>query len=60
MLMDAAGEGWVPSQLHISFKPKPAPVTLADTEAQLNSFIRKTSWDTGLLLETPNCRKGQS
>lgn len=33
MLIDAAGEGWIPSQLQISFKPKPAPITLADTEA---------------------------
>lgn len=60
MLIDAADEGWIPSQRQIFFKPKPAPITLADTEARLNSFIRKPAWDSGLLSETPSLKEDQS
>lgn len=51
-LIDAAGEGWIPSQPQIFLEPKAAPITLADTEAWLNSFIRKPAWDQGLLWNT--------
>lgn len=44
MLIDAAGKGWIPSQWRIFLQPKPAPITLSDAEAWLNSFIRKAAW----------------
>lgn len=46
MLIDAAGKGWIPSQWRIFLQPKPAPITLSDAEAWLNSFIRKAAWDS--------------
>lgn len=42
MLIDAADEGWIPSQLQIFFKPKPAPITLAD-RGTIKFFYQKNS-----------------